>query len=148
MSKTTRKQIIKILRTKYSKEEAVSYEKEIWKKTKELEKDTSLRDSLYNKWSYELAGQLLSNDIKPDRILKDIKGNNKGWKSRAMSSYKKSGDKEELDVSVLLIKGNHTCRNPKCRSTKCFVSEHQLNRGDEGMKTEVTCSICAYHYTK
>ena len=145
MSKV-RRDVVKLLMKKYSKENSKAYEKVLWNQVKGVKHNTK-KELLYEKWSYEVIGQLLMNGADPTKVLEDIKHTRMDWNCTTLDVYK-IGCKEEIDVSVLLVEGEHTCRNPKCKSTKCFVSEHQNRSGDEGMATEVTCTVCGFHYKK
>ena len=161
MSNSERKAVTKALERNLKRKTAENYEKQIYRMCKRMVDDTetSAEDSdsvyvsmetLYPKIAYEKVGHLILCEDRQERekILDDIKDNNTGFdthpyevvrqKQKDECSFTAQGPKVEI--------GEFPCRNPKCKSKRCYWYQLQTRSLDEGATTFVTCIKCKTRY--
>jgi DNA-directed RNA polymerase subunit M/transcription elongation factor TFIIS len=163
-----RKAVRKALQRQLKNQTAEKYEIHIYKMCKRIVKraeefveegSPSCRFSeyvtvemLYPKIAYEKVGQLLVCKDRPERenILNDIKNDVTGFDTYPYEVYK-TKQKEECSFAAQgpkVEEGEFPCRNPKCKSKRCYWYQLQTRSGDEGMTIFVTCIKCKTRYKK
>jgi DNA-directed RNA polymerase subunit M/transcription elongation factor TFIIS len=137
--KVARDAVRKILATKYNREQASTYEKQMYESCNNLFKKDDVE--AYKKYTYEKVGQLMSINGSVDVVLKDIRDGKMGWECAIYNRQKENLEKQmSKNLEKPIIKeGAFICR---CGSKKTFFTQLQTSSGDEGMTTFVTCVTC------
>lgn len=66
------------------------------------------------------------------------------------ASYREARRKEDrlwITDDTAVEEGQFACRDPECRSKRCYVETPQTRSADEGHTVKITCSICGSTYT-
>lgn len=112
--------------------------------------DRTSIEVLYPKIAYEKVGQLILCEDREGRekILADIKDNVSGFDTQP---YEVIRQKQKDDCSFTaqgpkVEEGEFPCRNPKCRSKRCYWYTLQTRGNDEPATIFVTCIKCKTRY--
>jgi DNA-directed RNA polymerase subunit M/transcription elongation factor TFIIS len=158
MSSFERKAVTKVLERNLKKKTAENYEKQIYRMCRRIVKDNEKASEyisievLYPKIAYEKVGQLILCEDRQERekILVDIKDNITGFDTQPYEVFRQN-QKEECSFTAQgpkVEEGEFPCRNPKCKSKRCYWYQLQTRSGDEGMTIFVTCIKCKTRYKK
>ncbi len=143
MSDPTREAIIDVLSscTKNHKS-AVNYEKRLWKNFEHANSDVTYFD-----YVYEIIAHIKACDTAENRkqVILDLESGKSGWDMSAYDGLREKRNKG-LNPTIILEDSEFQCRNPRCRSKKCYTESYQTRSMDEGMTPFVICSVCSKRY--
>jgi len=163
MSKSERKAVAKALERNLKKETAKNYEKQIHRMCRRMVEDNEKASEesdesseyisievLYPRIAYEKVGQLILCEDRQERekILKDIKDNTTGFDTQPYEVFRQK-QKEECSFTAQgpkVEEGEFPCRNPRCKSKRCYWYPLQTRSQDEGYTIFVTCIKCKTRY--
>lgn len=105
-------------------------------------------DGVYDIYAYECVGNILSAPDRIDTILDDIDKDITEWDSNIYDRFREKNSQNNIKMiqGVKVEESEFVCRNKKCRSKKCFMTQSQDRSGDEGMTTYITCIKCGVRY--
>ena len=156
MSNSERKAVTTALGRNLKRKTAENYEKQIYRMCKRMVNENTDNmdwisiEALYPKIAYEKVGQLILCEDREERekILADIKDNSTGFDTHPYEVFRQK-QKDECSFTAQgpkVEKGEFPCRNPKCKSKRCFFYQLQTRGNDEPMTTFVTCIKCKTRY--
>ena len=145
--KKERQSVITALQTKLGPNSSTNYEKRIYTMCTVIsESEGTPIKEVYRREAFEKVGDLLAqpNRAGRDKVLIDIKGCVIGYDSIAYHEFREKLREENalMAKGVEVKEGAFPCRNPKCKSNRCYFYQLQTRSGDEGMSTFVVCIKC------
>lgn len=131
--------IKKQLESVCNEKSAINYEKRLWAYCEKKELN-------YHDVAYEFVGRMMHTSSKDERValMKDLENGKSDWDTIPFNKYKKKV--AVINNEELYPDSEFQCRNPRCKSMKCYTESHQTRAGDEGMTNYVICSVCARRY--
>lgn len=95
---------------------------------------------------FEIVGELIQEEsVMSTQDLEKRVTQEKVFESRFYDNFRKMRDNtDQQDMEIK--EGVLECRNPKCKSKRCYYYQLQTRSGDEGITTFVICSKCNSRY--